>query len=108
MYKRPNDLPSSDEVILKFLELVGDDCDHTVSEACCNLASRFQLSHQQRIMRYEKSNELIFNKLVRFVKSRLKKCGLIEDIDYNDHSFRITKYGKIFLMMGRYGIFYRK
>jgi len=84
-------LPDFQTIMLPFLEYVGDKKEHSLQELREKLAIDFNLSKEERMQFLSSGKQTIFDSRVGWVRTYLKKAGLLEYI--RKGYFRITNRG---------------
>ncbi|MGF7184952.1 restriction system protein [Desulfitispora alkaliphila] len=90
--KVANTIPSTKKMIVPYLEIIKDGKAYTASEITEKLVEYFNLSEEQRLMKYENASDAIFLTRVRSARYSLKKEGYIEEI--NKLTYKITEDGR--------------
>ncbi|WP_349407605.1 restriction endonuclease [Pseudalkalibacillus sp. SCS-8] len=84
-------LPSSGDMMIPYLEIIKDGEAYSASEITQKLVNHFNLSDEQRSMKYENNTDIIFLSRVRSVRYSLKKENYIEEV--NKLTYQITNDG---------------
>ena len=76
---RPGDpIPSMEDIMLPFLQLLEDGNEHKESDLVDYLANHFELSPEERQSRLPSGSELVLNNRVRFAKMFLRQARLLD------------------------------
>lgn len=84
-------IPSTKDILIPYLEVIKDGSTYSASELTEKLVGFFNLTEEQRLMRYEGKNDSIFLTRIRSVRYSLKKESYIEEV--NKLTYQITKDG---------------
>lgn len=84
-------IPDYQSIMLPLLEIAGDKKEHALQEVRVSLAKYFKLTEEEKLRLLSKSKQGIFNNRVGWVRTYLKKAGLL---DYTQKAhFKITDRG---------------
>jgi restriction system protein len=84
-------IPSTKDILIPYLEMIKDGEAYSASEITEKLVAFFDLSEEQRLMRYEGKSDSMLLTRVRSARYSLKKEGYIEEV--NKLTYRITEEG---------------